>query len=251
MNQPTAPQTTLFLRSCSDSVYRQVPEIFVDQARTGWQKHQIGGELFLNRSVSVELTAPSIRKDISTGEEYVAAKLKVRGIMDDKFQLVPMQTGRVDLAPGQSWLKGHYSPELRFDLALVRAGYITPEELEALIRYEALWKSMGTQQYDTAVASPGAKPNSKKRLYLTAKDTSSKFQFFYTVRTNPKTGEETIGIQEIGWVGMHLIGTTTGGIVERIADAVDIIASGDTGLDRSRAVAAPSVEPLAAGRPRV
>lgn len=248
------PQTTQFLSTCPEQVYGCVPQLFVDQANTGWNKHQITGDFFLNRLVSIELNNPSLRQDLTTGETYITCKMKLRAILDSNFNFVPQQQGKTVLDPGTSWLKGHYSPEIRFDRALVEAGYITSDELEALIKYEELWRSMGTEQYSKN-AAPGAKSNSKKRLYLTAKTVDAKFQFFYTVRSNPQTGEQVPGLTELAWTGMHLIGSTTGGVVERLADAVQIMsAQGGDFLNRPRGqgVVVQDVTTIAgaAGRPR-
>lgn len=226
--------TTQYLGGCPESVFNCVPQLFVEQANEGYSKHQISGDLFIGRSFSIELFNPSLRVDPVTNEQYITAKLKLRGIVDKEFNLVPMQKGSSTLKPGESWLKGHYSPELRFDKAMVQAGNITGDELIALIKYEELWKSMGTEAYNTA-KDPDGKQNSKKRLYLTAKDSNAVFQFLYCDRTNPTTGEQTPGLTNIGWAGMQLIGSTTGGVVESIASAVDIMVSGG-GLNRERTV---------------
>ncbi len=229
-------QTTQYLQTCAASVYNLVPQYFVQQAEEGFSKHQITGDLFIGRFVSIELFNPSLRVDPTTNEEYITAKLKLRGILDKDFNFVPMAKGNTELNPGESWLKGHYSPELRFDSAMVKAGNITGDELIALVKYEQLWKEMGNAAYNTA-KDPDGRSNSKKRLYLTAKDSNSVFQFYYCDRTNPTNGELTPGLTNIGWAGMQLIGTTTGGVVETIAGAVDIMVAGG-GVGRERTVAA-------------
>jgi hypothetical protein len=234
MTNQTVAATTAYLQACPESVYSSIPQYFVDQANEGYSKHQITGDLFLARKFSIELFNPSLRVDPILGEEYVTAKLKLRAILDSEFNLVPMRKGNSKLNPGESWLKGHYSPELRFDIKMVEAGYITGDELYALIKYEELWKSMGTEAYDTAKDADG-KSNSKKRLWLTAKDPSAVFQFFYVDRTNPTNGEQTAGLTNIGWANMQIIGSTTGGVVETIASAVEIMQQGG-GVNRTRTV---------------
>lgn len=199
------PQTTQFLSTCPEAVYQLVPQYFVDQADTGWNKHQLTGDFFLNRLVSIELNNPSLHQDLTSGETHITCKLKLRAIMDANHNFVPQQQERTQLQPGHAWLRGHYSPEIRFDRALVEAGYITPEELEVLIKCEELWRSMGTEKY-ARNAAPGAKPNSKKRLYLAAKTVDAKFQFFYNIWSNPQTGEQLPGLTELAWTGMYLKG---------------------------------------------
>lgn len=235
-------KTTEFAKTCSPSCFDAIPAHFYRQADQQFNKFQIDGAMLRQRLVNIELFEPSLKTDPSSGQ-YVTAKLRLSGLLDPNLEFIAQSKSK-DRRTDVKWLTGHYSPAIRFDQGLVQAGFITTEELQALIDYVDLWANLGDAAYE--------KGNTTKRLYLTSRNDDAVFQFDYVERTNPKTDEPTLGIENVGWCGMKLIGSTLSGEVQELQAAVQNIAhsQGALGTRQVTTTVAPTSAPAATFRPR-
>lgn len=244
MTTTNAPNTTEMFKALSPAAQDLVPQLFFDQARAGYQKFFVGHTELLNRDCQLILQNPSKNIDPETQEEYVTAKIQLNAFLEKgvneegqmTLSMIPLKPQAPNTPkntdPNKFWIKGFYSPILRFDRALVEGGFITADEQKFLFDYVSLWETNGDDNYKAGSDA------AKQRIYLRSKNANSFFEFGLEDRTSTKTNEPVPGMTSIGWTqqGFELFGTGIKGQAVRIEAAVASHKTPGTNADISRPV---------------
>lgn len=215
------------LATRAPALYNLVPNVFIDQAEAGYPKYVVTAEMLKNRDVDLILEDPVVTN------EGVTIKVNLRGIMNSNGDIVPMQSGRNDLKPGEVWINGFRSRAIAITQANVDSKHITAEQLTQLKQYAELRAQIELEDGPNAFYSKEL-GHSRKRISLVPANDSAQFQFLIDFdRINPTDNSATIGIAAVGWFDMTLLGTGVNG-GEAIAPIVPIAIPNARVLPRRR-----------------
>jgi hypothetical protein len=200
------------------TVLLTIPEVFIEQAREGYDSFFIDTELmsrsqYTRETGECDLFRVVLEDPILYANGAVAVKLRLNGIIDADGNMVPHKAGAT-LQPGQSRLSGFRSTPVVFDNNSVADGVITAQDLEVLQAYAEMWEQ---EVEDFGESTMYTTEKANKRLWLVATNADGLVTFDMTLRLNPKTKKPVIGIQNVLWDNCAFIGVGTGAAMQQPA----------------------------------
>ena len=190
------------------NVFADVPEVFVEQARTPAKprfelnKDLVSDALYTGQRVSATDFFRIVLEDPALTEDGVQFKIRLQGVMDytngEMIAFNPANRGAGD------WLKGFRSGLCIITEEDVQNGHVSEADFQTIKNYAKLWANLIEEKGDNA---PYTKGHGNIRIWLTAADPEFIFTFQMELRMDPKTQEERIGIYGIEWDHATLIGS--------------------------------------------
>lgn len=234
----------------SASAQNLVPDLFLEQARQGYQKFFVGHDQLQPRLCQLVLQNPKRSIDPETNEEFVTAKIQLNMILasgvnpangQPTLEMVALGPNKNKM-PNQFWAKGFYSLLLRFDKNLVAGGFITADEQRFLFDYVGLWETNGDDNYKAGSDA------AKQRIYLRTKNADAVFEFGLEERYD-RENQPVPGMTAIGWTpgGLELFGTGVTGTPVAIQAAVESHKTPGTRSVINRPIAATASTPATVG----
>lgn len=209
----TLAHTEEFISSLADEteVLELIPEVFIDQARAAASAFYVD-ESLLSRSQyqtedgSHDLIRIVLEDPKDHGEGLVSVKIRLSGRMDpDTGDLVPMNN-RGTSDDSAEWIKGFRSGRIGFSPDSVEAGIISESDYNNIVRYAQLWEEITEAEGPNSMYT---KEHAKKRLWFTASDEDALLTFEMETRTNPNNEETAIGITNVAFRNLEVIGIGT------------------------------------------
>jgi hypothetical protein len=214
--QQTASAAEQFIADLySDSALQEalysIPELFINQAREGYDKFFVdttamSRRAYMREDGSCDLFRVVLEDPILYDNSTVSVKVRFSGIMDGNGEMVPHRAGAT-LQPGQKRLGGFRSTPVVFSPASVEEGLISQADLDTLVAYAEMWEDMIADFGESAMYTT---ERANKRLWIVADNADGLVTFDMTLRQNPSTKKPVIGIENVAWDNCSFIGVGTG-----------------------------------------
>jgi hypothetical protein len=207
-----------------DEVLNNIPECFIEQARNAASAFYVDTDLLSHSAyervgggetdlIRIVLEDPKIHD-----ESLVSVKFRLSGLMDpDSGELIPMS--KRSTADGGEWLKGFRSNRIGFTQAEVDSGLISQEDFNNIISYAHMWAEISEEEGVNAMYS---KEHAKKRLWLVASDEDALLTFEIELRTNPQDDSTAVGMTNVRFRNLHVIGVGTTQAPAELSEAAEV-----------------------------
>lgn len=201
-----------------------IPEVFIQQGRDAAETFFVDTNLMSRRAYTREDGSHDLIRIVleepKAVEDGVIVKFRLSGLMDtESGECRPMGAG-TELGDTETWLRGFRSTNVLFTPESVEAGIITEADYAALEQYAEMWAEI-CEEEGTADAMY-TKENARKRLWLVASNDEGLFTFDMELRQNPNNGDQVVGITNIAFSDLHVIGAGVGQVPSDLAKATGI-----------------------------
>jgi hypothetical protein len=189
-----------------------IPEIFIQQGRDAAESFFVDSSLLSKRAYAREDGSNDLIRIVleepKLTDEGVIVKFRLSGLMNtESGELRPMAAGNT-MADNETWLRGFRSTNVLFTPESVDAGIITEADYAALENYAEMWAEI-CEEEGTADAMYTSE-NAKKRLWLVSSNDDALFTFDLVLRQNPNNGDHVVGITNVAFSDLHIIGAGVG-----------------------------------------
>lgn len=139
----------------------------------------------------------------------VLFRVKLTGIMDlQTGELVPQDSSKKGvLPPGQGWVSGMRSNQLRLTEDSVAQGLLSQADYRALHYYAVYKHVLDHAEGERSLYQP---MHTKSRIWFTPEGPDARIEFDFVSRNRPGSLEEAVGLQDIGWAHVKGLGVFCG-----------------------------------------
>lgn len=186
-----------------------IPEVFVQQGRDAAEQFFVDNTLLSRRAYAREDGATDLIRIVleepKLADEGVVVKFRLSGIMDTNSGDLRPHGASSEMGDTETWLRGFRSTNVLFTPESVEAGIITEADYAALESYAEMWAEICEEEGSSDAMYTS--DNARKRLWLVSTNDDGLFTFDMVLRQNPQSGEPVVGITNIAFSDLHVIGS--------------------------------------------
>lgn len=186
-----------------------IPEVFVQQGRDAAESFFVDNTLMSRRAYAREDGSHDLLRIVleepKLTEDGVIVKFRLSGVMDTNTGELRAHGANNQMADTETWLRGFRSTNVLFSPESVEAGLISEQDYAALENYADMWAEI-CEEEGTSDAMYTSE-NARKRLWLVATNEDGLLTFDMELRQNPNNGDSVVGITNIAFSDLHIIGS--------------------------------------------